>query len=409
MVLFSRLSSSSSSSSSRIAAQNYRLRRRRKWPLSPYKAKWHETFNHQQAMQMIKQSATTSTHLSTLLHSFTIYNCAPTPNAYHFVIKTLARNSQWDQLPPVLDRVERVEKFETPEFIFVELIRMYGNANRIRSAIDLFFRIPNFRCVPSVDSLNSLLSVLCKKREGIRAVPQILLKSQLMNIRIEESCFCILIEALCRIKKVSYAIKLLNYMRIDGYGLDGRLCSLILSTLCEGNDYSSVEVMNFLEEIRKLGFLPKRVDWCNVIKFLVKKGKGIDALAALEQMKMDRVKPNVVCYTLVLDGVIAEDKLEIVDELFDEMLVLGLVPDIHTYNVYINGLCKQNKLEEGLKMLACMQELGCKPDVVTYNTLLLGLCKVGKLSLAMEIVKEMKFKGFELDSRKYGIVIDGLS
>ena len=93
-----------------------------------------------------------------------------------------------------------------------------------------------------------------------------------MNIRVEESSFSILIRALCRIRKVNCAIKLLNFMVSDGFGLDERLCSLILSTPCEGKDSSSVEVMGFLEEIRKLGFFPERVDWCNVIRFLVKNG-----------------------------------------------------------------------------------------------------------------------------------------
>ncbi|CAL5422853.1 unnamed protein product [Camellia sinensis] len=410
MVSFFR-SSSSSSSSSRSFSHKYHLRKTRKWPLSPYKAKWQETFNDQQAIQTLKQSSSTnSTHLlSSLIDSFSVYRSNPTPNAYHFVIKTLAKTSKFDQIPQVLDRIERVEKFETPEFIFVDLIRIYGDSNLIRQAIDLFFRIPKFRCVPSVDSLNSLLSVLCKNREGIWVVPQILLKSQLMNIRVEESSFCVLIKALCRIRKVGYAIKLLNFMISDGHSLlDGRLCSLILSTLCEGKDLSGVEVMCFWEEIRKLGFCPKSLDWCNVIRFLVKNGKGMDALGALEDMKMDGIKPNVVCYTLVLDGIVAEGKFKKVDELFDEMLVLGLVPDIHTYNAYINGLCKQNKAEEGVKMIGYMEELGCKPNVVSYNTILQGFFDVGKLSRAMEIVKEMESKGVRLDSQTYDIIIDGL-
>ncbi|KAG5552853.1 hypothetical protein RHGRI_010831 [Rhododendron griersonianum] len=412
LVLFFGSSSSSSSSSRSGGARNYHLRKTRNWPLSPYKAKWQETFNHQQAIETLKQSTKTSPNLlTTLIDSFSVYNCDPTPNAYHFIIKTLAQTSKLDQIPPILHRIENVEKFETPEFVLVDLIKLYGRANLIRPAIDLFFRIPKFRCVPSVDSLNCLLLVLCRNREGIRVVPQILLKSQLMNIRVEGSCFCVLIEGLCRIRKVNYAIKLLNFMISDGYSLDGRLCSLIIATLCEdGNDlsWSSVEVMGFWDAMRRLGFSPGRVDWCNVIRFFVKKGKGMDALDVLEQMKTGGIKPDVVACTLVLDGVIAEGKFEKADRLFDEMLVLGLVPNIRTYNVYINGLRKQNKVEEGVVMLACMEELGCNPNVVTYNVLLKGLCKAGKLSRAREIVKEMRAKGVQLDSHTYGILIGGL-
>ncbi|XP_052176884.1 pentatricopeptide repeat-containing protein At2g38420, mitochondrial [Diospyros lotus] len=406
---------SSSSSSSSRNAQNYRLRKRRKWPLSPYKAKWHENFDHKQAMQALKQSAivsssTTTTHLlSSLIDSFAAYNCNPTPDAYHFVIRTLAKSSKWDQIPPVLGRLETVENFETPEFIFVDLIRMYGDSSMIQHAIDLFFRIPSFRCAPSVDSLNSLLLVLCKNREGVMIVPQILLKSQLMSIRVEESSFRIMIKALCRIRQVGYAIKLLNFTVSDGNcDLDQGLCSMILSTLCEGKDLSGVDLMRFFQDMRKLGFYPKSVDWCNVIRFLVKKGRGEQAFETLKKMKVAGIKPDAVCYTLVMDGAVAEGRFERADQLLDEMLVLGLVPDIHTYNVYINSLCKQGKVEEGFKMLACMEELGCKPVVVTYNVLLQGFCKSSRLNRAMEIVKEMESKGMQLGSETYGIVIDGL-
>ena len=81
------------------------------------------------------------------------------------------------------------------------------------------------------------------------------------------------------------------------------------------------------------------------------------------------------------------------DELFDEMLVIGLIPDAYTYNVYINGLCKQNNVAEALQIVASMEELGCKPNVVTYNTLLGALSVAGDFVKARELMKEMGWKG----------------
>ena len=101
-----------------------------------------------------------------------------------------------------------------------------------------------------------------------------------MNVRLEESSFRILITALCRFGKVGYAVEILNFMRRDGCDVvDMRICSLILSSMCEQ-----------------------------------KKGLGSGDL----------------------NGIIKEGEYEKADELFDELLVLGLVPDVHTYNVYIN-------------------------------------------------------------------------
>ncbi|KAJ4704310.1 Pentatricopeptide repeat-containing protein [Melia azedarach] len=407
--------------SSHLKRANLYLRKHRRWPLSPYKAKWHQTWNQQQAMQNFKQSLTTPQTqqqeqmnpnqpriLSSLLHSFSIYNCEPTPEAYRFVIKTLAESSQFCQISSVLEHLEQNENFEMPEYILADLIKKYADANKIQDSIKLFHRIPKFRCVPSVYSLNTLLSVLCRNKEWIKIVPHILLKSQVMNIRMERSSFRILIDALCKMNKVGHAMKILNCMINDGFWVDGRICSLILLSFCEQKDLSSVELMGFFEEMQKLGFCFGMVDYSNVIRSLVKREKSFDALGILNQMKLDGIKPDIVCYTMVMSSVIAEENYVKADELFDELLVLGLVPDVYTYNVYINGLCKQNKVEAGIKMIACMEELGCKPEVITYNTLLQALCKVGELNRLRELLKEMKFKGIVLNLKTYSIMIDCL-
>lgn len=361
-------------------------------------------------MRALKESASLSTtHLfSYLTDSFAIYNCDPTPNAYHFVIKTLMKTSQLHQLHPVLDRLEKVENFETPEHNFIDLIEFYGNSNRIQEEIEVFFKIPDCRCKPSVDSLNSLLSVLSNNPEGVKIVPQVVLKGEMMNILMEESSFHVLIKALCRIKKVDYALELLKYMIDDGFDLDGRICSLILSALYEQKDLSVVRFMAYLEELRTFGFCPGRLDWCNVIRLLVKKGKGMDALDVLNQMKVDGIKPDVFCYTMALDGVIREGYYTKADELFDEMLVLGVVPDIYTYNVYLNGLCKQKNVDAGIEMLAHIEEVRCRPDLITYNTILGALCESGELRKAKEVVKLMESKGVQHNLQTYDIVIAGM-
>lgn len=413
LILFpkSLLHSSSSSATSRSSSlHNYYLRKRRRWPLSPYKTHWHIAFAHQQAMQnLMKSVKTEKTHLLTaLIDSFAMYECVPSPNAYHFVIKSLFKNpSKWDQIPQVLDHIQKVAIFETPEYILIDLIKFYGDCNMVQHAVELFYRIPQFRCNPSVHSLKALLLVLCEKG-SLGIVPEVLIKSQVMNIRIEESCFGILIKALCRIGKVNHAAELLNCMVNDGFSLDERICSYILKSMCEQKECNGTEIMCFLEHLRKLGFCPNIGDWYNVIQFVVHKENSNEAMKALSRMKMDRIEPDIVCYNLILNKLILEDDYEKADQLFDEMLVLGLVPNIFTYNSFINGLCQQNKVEEGIKMLGSMDELGCKPDLVTYNTILRAVIRERRTNLAREIISKMEIKGVQLNSKTYDLIFSGL-
>ncbi|KAL2899988.1 hypothetical protein RDABS01_025070 [Bienertia sinuspersici] len=411
--------------SSSIKIPNFFLRKKRKWIRSPYKTRWHYLFNQQQALQTLKRSCLSSTPdsivsqsplktpsylLNCLINSFDSYQCDPTPTAYDFVIKTLIQKSQFNELNHVLSHLQNVEKMETPEWVFVDLIRVYGENGMINEAIDLFFRMPKFRCVPTVLSLNSLLFVLCRNRECLRIIPQLILKSSVMNIRMEESSYSILINALCRIGRIDFAIKLLNCMIFDEFDPDGKLYSMVLSSLCRQKDVTvtSFEVLGVWEDMKRGGFNPGKGDFCNVIKFLGRQGKGKDAFDVLCEMKRERIKPDIMSYTMALYGLVEEREFSRVEELFDEILIVGLVPNLFTYNVYIKSLCEQKKADDAYTMISCIEELGCQPNLITYNTVLEAFCKVRELTRVREVWSEMKRKSIEVDHHSYSLMIDAL-
>ncbi|PWA28277.1 Pentatricopeptide repeat-containing protein [Artemisia annua] len=400
------------SSSSGNKYHNYYLRKRRKWPHPIYKQRWHQKLTQQHAMQNLKHQLLLKPNsqinpLTILINSFNLFNSDPSPNAYHFLIKTLMmKNSHHHHIDTLLTHIELNENFETPESLFYDLIEFYGEKNEFQKAIDVFFKVEKFRCLPSVGLLNCLVSVLCKRKEGLVIVPQVLVKSRLMNIRIDESSFVVLIKGLCRFRKAKCAVGLLCHMFEYGIEIDRSCFSLVLSTLCRFRDNVECgEVMGLVEEMRKLGFCFDRMDYVNVIRFLVICGKGLDALELLSEMKRDGFMPDVVCYTVVLDGVISIGEYECAERLFDEMLLCGLVPDISTYNVYVNGLCKQKKFDNGIMMLSCMEEIGCKPNTVTYNTILSAIYESGEIGLANDFLAQVRRKGIMLNSRTYEIMI----
>ncbi|MED6172172.1 hypothetical protein PIB30_047651, partial [Stylosanthes scabra] len=394
------------------------LRKFRKWPHSPYKTSWHHNFAEDQAMETLKRASfqldsnnnnkkKKASLFSTLIDSFKSYSCDPTPKAYFFLIKVLTQHSYVHDIPPVLDHIEAMESFETPELMLMHLIRFYCHVGMVQDAVVLFYRMPRLRCTPTVRSLDLLLSLLCRRPEWIGMVPNVLLKSQHMRIRFEESTFRVLIKALGGMKMVGYAVKMMKLMIEDGFSLDGEICSLIISSMCKQGDLTGTDGLVVWGDMRKLGFSPGVIDYTNLMRFLVKEGKAMDAFEILNQMKEDGIKPDSVCYTIVMNGTVKEGDYVKLDELFEEMLVLGLIPDIYTYNVYINGLCKQKNSDEALKIVASMEDLGCKPNVVTYNTLLNALFMAGDLSKVRGLVKEMRLKGIEMNLHTYRIILDG--
>ncbi|KAH6757133.1 hypothetical protein C2S53_007971 [Perilla frutescens var. hirtella] len=399
-----------SSSSSRIS--DYYIRKRRKWPIKPHKKQLPEILAFQLAKKSFKLSIKKSKAqlLPDLIKAYAAYEIDPSPQSYHFLFKILIQtrpSNCHDQILQVLHHIEKVENFETPECIFIDLIEFYGDRKMLDGAVELFSRIPRFRCEPSVGILNALLSVLCRNERGFEIVPAILVKSQEMNIRIEESTFEILIRALCRIGNAGNALDLLNQMVEEGFDLDQKVCSLMLATMCRQLNCSGGEILGFLNDLKRLGFEPRRVDFFNLIRVLVTKGKGMDALTLLKEMKVNGVRPNVMCYNLVLDVLICNEEFSIADKVFDELLVLGLVPDIYTYNVYINGLCMQGKVEDGVALLHSMEELGCAPDLNTYGLILRALCEAGELGRVRDMVQEVRLKCTRLDQHVYEMLING--
>jgi len=385
------------------------MRKYRKIPHSSFKTKWNENLKQKYAMEELRSNLLADSEnasvMRTLLSSFQLHNCEPTPQAYRFVIKTLAKSSQLENISSVLYHLEVSEKFDTPESIFRDVIAAYGFSGRIEEAIEVFFKIPNFRCVPSAYTLNALLLVLVRKRQSLELVPEILVKACRMGVRLEESTFGILIDALCRIGEVDCATELVRYMSQDSVIVDPRLYSRLLSSVCKHKDSSCFDVIGYLEDLRKTRFSPGLRDYTVVMRFLVEGGRGKEVVSVLNQMKCDRVEPDLVCYTIVLQGVIADEDYPKADKLFDELLLLGLAPDVYTYNVYINGLCKQNDIEGALKMMSSMNKLGSEPNVVTYNILIKALVKAGDLSRAKTLWKEMETNGVNRNSHTFDIMI----
>ncbi|CAN0892930.1 Pentatricopeptide repeat-containing protein At2g38420, mitochondrial, partial [Linum grandiflorum] len=347
--------------------------------------------------------------LSSLIQSFSIYNCHPTPQAYHFVLKTMAKTSQLHQIPPLLDHLEKTENFETPELILADLIKRFCESNEIEKAVEVFFRIPNFRCAPTAVSLNTLLAFLCITNSELKKVPEVLLKSREMNIRVEESSFRILITALCRVNRVSHAIEMFHRMVDDRFIVGEKICSFLLSPLCEQTDVSSGDVIGLFGELRKLGFVPWLIDYTNLIRFLVREGHGMEALNVLNEVKSDGIKPDIVCIANIHGGGEYGEEWHKVGSLANKQNVFDDFISASEYLVSAGGLCKQGKMEDGITIVESMQQLGCKPEVTTYNTLLAALCKDGDFSGARELMREMGKKGIRRNTETFEIMIELLS
>jgi pentatricopeptide repeat protein len=291
----------------------------------------------------------------------------------------------------------KLHKRPPNEAQFIHYITVCAKAGALREATQLFDKMPDLKCTPTVASLNQLLSLLCEKSEGLYMVRDVLLKSQRMGIRVDRSTFRILIDALCRNAKAKFAIEIMGLMGLFECDPDPRMYSLVLKSLCE-NSNSWSDVIAFIREMGNAGFSARIWDCHMVIDFLVKEGKVDEAYCFVNEMKDDGTKPDVNCYNKVLSGFCESGKSDMVDKVFDEMLINGLVPNICTFEIYISGLAKKGDVDEMVKMVKCMERTGFNATVQIYNMVIGEYMRSGEICRARELMDEMVRKGIKWNS-----------
>nr|GMC75766.1 putative pentatricopeptide repeat-containing protein At1g74580 [Ipomoea batatas] len=133
------------------------------------------------------------------------------------------------------------------------------------------------------------------------------------------------------------------------------------------------------------------------------------ALRLLHNMLSQGCVFNAVAYCTVIGGFYDVNCQVEANELFEEMLGIGIIPNVTTFNKLIHTLClcRNGKLDEAVKMLDGAERGDFTPDVVTYNTIICGLCKSLKVVEAESFLFKMVNSGFKPDAFAYNTIIDG--
>jgi len=90
-------------------------------------------------------------------------------------------------------------------------------------------------------------------------------------------------------------------------------------------------------------------------------------------MKGKGVRPDVVTYTSLINGLYNFGKWNEAREMLREMLESGILPDVHMLTVLVSALSKKGKTKEAEELFEVMEEIGLDPNIVTYSSLMEGL------------------------------------
>ncbi|KAK9669050.1 hypothetical protein RND81_13G105600 [Saponaria officinalis] len=98
-----------------------------------------------------------------------------------------------------------------------------------------------------------------------------------------------------------------------------------------------------------------------------------DAVLLLDEMEVNRLKPDDVSFNTLLCVYYERGECKEGEKLWERMIKSNFVPNIQSYNFKLKGLINNDKLLNALELATQLNNLGIKPDVCTYNVVINGL------------------------------------
>uniref|UniRef100_A0A0D9XW48 DRBM domain-containing protein n=1 Tax=Leersia perrieri TaxID=77586 RepID=A0A0D9XW48_9ORYZ len=247
----------------------------------------------------------------------------------------------------------------------------------------------------TVHALNSLLAAICSSPAFLRIAPKVLLLAA-PSVSPDATTFRILTSTLCQARSPAAAADLLCCMPSLLLDPEPASCHTVLSSLCQ---YAPAQdAAAFLDKMCHWGISPSRSDYHGVFIALLQEELVAEAYEFMKnKMGSDGVAPTLVDFKLILQAFSEIAEFDSVEEVFDEMLLRGLVPDVGAYTAYIGALCRKGDLAGARRMMACMERAGCPPDVRTFGVVVGGCMSAGDMGTMREVVQEAIRRGLRWD------------
>merc|ERR1719183_3424760 len=113
----------------------------------------------------------------------------------------------------------------------------------------------------------------------------------------------------------------------------------------------------------------------------------------LEDMKMHRVKPNLITYSTMLKGHCKNGNIQAGFSILEQMKSEArLKPDEIMYNSLLDGCAQNSLVDEGLRLLEEMQNEGVPPSNFTLSILVKLMNRARRLDQAFALVEDITKK-----------------
>jgi len=169
--------------------------------------------------------------------------------------------------------------------------------------------------------------------------------------------------------RMDLAMQTHDTMKLHGYEPDDETFVSLLIGAAKLRDAELARRLYLKMREQLISATPKV--YAALIKAHVRAGDLASGVSLLHKMEDERLKPDVVVHTVIIDGFVAEGKLEKAWEEFHSVRTWKLIqPDEVLFTVMIKACAKACEAERALNMLDDLRTTGLYPTDLTYGELI---------------------------------------
>ncbi|EOX95861.1 Pentatricopeptide repeat superfamily protein, putative [Theobroma cacao] len=262
---------------------------------------------------------------------------------------------------------------------------------------------------PNGVTFGILINQLCKSRRVDEAM-EVLNRmgegtgSDDVSVEADIITYNTLIDGLCKVGRQEEGLRLMERMRCTkGLAPNTVTYNCLIDGFCKVGEIERGKEL--YDRMKEEGVSPNVITLNTLVDGMCRHGRTSSALEFFNDMQGKGLKGNAVTYTTLISAFCNVNNIDKAVDLFDQLLRSGCSADAIVYYSLISGLCQAGRMDDASNVLSKLKEAGFCPDVACYNVLISGFCKKNKIDKAYEILKEMEEAGMKVDNVTYNTLI----